>query len=332
MGKKISKYLVRKGVGLYERLSGNFLTLTIRPKQASGVQLMVHRYPSLPRMAIVLQGPIEHKDNFTLETVKLYRSILPDTLIIVSTWSTEPAHLRTTLEEAGATVVCSTPPANRGPRNINYQIISTRAGIEHAQSMGAMYVCKSRTDQRLYAPQSLVFLYSLLQQFPYTAPYSEQKERIAICSHETLKYRLYGATDQLMFGTIADMSLYWNAPLDEREAGVGNGVQTLLEAATAHTCETYLETMYLHTLGQKIDYTFLNSFQVLDNHFILFDKRSVELYWPKYDHYLEERFSKYEERTTNYLTFRDWLTLHYTKEITVEEKFLHNSIQGVIKN
>jgi WavE lipopolysaccharide synthesis len=331
MGKKISKYLVRKGVGLYERLSGNFLTLTIRPKQASGVHLMVHRYPSLPRMAIVLQGPIEHKDNFTLETVKLYRSILPDTLIIVSTWSTEPAHLRTTLEEAGATVVCSTPPANRGPRNINYQIISTRAGIEHAQSMGAMYVCKSRTDQRLYAPQSLVFLYSLLQQFPYTAPYSEQKERIAICSHETLKYRLYGATDQLMFGTIADMSLYWNAPLDEREAGVGNGVQTLREFARSCICESYLEINFLKKIRRKIEWNLEDSWEIYADHFIIAEKRALDLYWPKHTPYLEERFALYSEQTTRYLTFRDWILLYNKQVNEFPEKVLDIKINDIIR-
>ena len=41
------------------------------------------------KFAIIIQGPIENEDEFTLETVKIYKKIFPNTKIILSTWNTE---------------------------------------------------------------------------------------------------------------------------------------------------------------------------------------------------------------------------------------------------
>ena len=74
-------------------------------------------------------------------------------------------------------MVLSDLPAYSGISNTNYQIVSTRAGVEAARASGKAYVLKTRTDQRFYAPSSLEFLHHLIRKFPVTGNWA-QKSRI----------------------------------------------------------------------------------------------------------------------------------------------------------
>lgn len=81
-------------------------------------------------------------------------------------------------------------PADPGSGNLNLQLTSTRAGTETARDLGAEYVLKARSDQRLYAPQSLPFLHSLLDDvaaLPHGSP-RQALERRALEFHLGLSY------------------------------------------------------------------------------------------------------------------------------------------------
>ena len=314
---------------LLEKITNTYITIIERPRKSGEVTLLpgkFHIYP--PNTAIILQGPIVYENDFTLETIQLYKKTQPELLIIISTWSDEPQDKLEKIRNTGAEVVISNPPSNRGPRNINLQIISTKAGIDRAQKLGALYIAKSRTDQRLYAPQFSLMLHALLATFPYKTPFPKQKERIVICSHETLKYRLYAATDQFMFGTLHDLSNYWNAPLDSRIPGHESAAKTIREATLQKTCESYLEQHYFEYVGRKTPLSLRNSLEIFVDHFIIVDKNSLDLYWPKYGSHTEERFRTYMRQTTELISFKDWLTWYKYGIPIMDERIIDLPVRG----
>lgn len=310
MGNKIRKILTLLAVGAFERTTQTFLTTIVRPSRARGVRRISYAGIQTPHTAIVIQGPILTEHDFTLETVRQYRTLFPDCTLIVSTWNNEADSVLSSIRDEGAEIVISSPPDNRGPRNSNMQIVSTRAGVARAKELGALFVLKTRTDQRLYAPDTIPFLITLLDTFPLAKKLGGQQKRIIGASHETLKYRLYGLTDQFQFGTTDDILSYWSAPLDTRLPGIGAHDTTLREAGHSRLTEVYLETEYLKKLGRPLAWTLRDSWQAFADHFIIVDKRAIDLYWFKYDRHKEERLASYVTKATEYLTFRDWVVLH----------------------
>ncbi|KKS39423.1 MAG: hypothetical protein UU98_C0001G0028 [Parcubacteria group bacterium GW2011_GWD2_42_14] len=319
---KCIRYISKKGFFLFEKVAKRYVTIIIRPKYAVSVSPLLHFSNEGNKTAIILQGPFFTVDNFTIETIKLYKKLFPTTQVIVSTWKEESPLLLQIAEKEGAIVVQSEKPKNRGPRNINMQIVSTYEGLKIAKKYGAEYVIKSRTDQRFYSTELFPFLSTLTKTFSYTGKFTKQKERIVLCSHETLKYRPYGATDQFQFGTIDDLLFYWEVPLDERLPGVGNTDVTVRDYAKSKLAETYLESKYLERIGRHLSWTIKDSWDAYAEHFIVIDKRTIDLYWPKYDHYKEDRLTSYEANTTDYLTFKDWLLLYNKNPVVYPEHVL----------
>jgi hypothetical protein len=56
------------------------------------------------QLAIVMQGPIAHKDNFTLETLKIYQQHFSDSKIILSTWEDEDLVALREFEDLGIAI------------------------------------------------------------------------------------------------------------------------------------------------------------------------------------------------------------------------------------
>ncbi len=333
MWKKIKRNLIEKSVTLYEKFSHKFFTYHTRPKSADTMDLWPNLPKNFPSTAIVIQGPLLLENDFTLETVKLYKKIFPLAKIILSTWNGEDENTLVSIEKTGATIVRSPKPGYRGPFNINMQLVSSYAGILKARDMKAEYVLKTRTDQRLNAPNSLEFMLSLIETFPYTTPFNKQKKRLVASGLATLKYRPYGITDMNIFGHIDDMLVYWGAPLDERPQGTGKVTPTIRDFAKARICEIYLTTEFMKKLGRPILWTIRDSWDFFANHFIIADKESLDLYWRKYEHYIENRFTFYDHiRTDQDLTFREWLNMYTHRDRNVPEEILDLPFRGTINH
>ena len=87
--------------------------------------------------ALVMQGPILLSNDFTFETLKLYRKIFPRTRLILSTWEDENAEELIKIRELGVEVILNNKPNYSGPANINFQIVSAlkkSASIEPSTS------------------------------------------------------------------------------------------------------------------------------------------------------------------------------------------------------
>ena len=306
-------YLEKIYLLLAEKLQGDFVTIHRRPISASRVGTWSDPAVRTDKVAIVMQGPLLLKNDFTLETIRIYKKNFTDTEIIVSTWEGEDAVCVENLRKEGVTVLLNKTPEYPGISHINYQIVSTRAGIEHTAKNGAEYVLKTRTDQRMYAPNIREFLLNLIETFPVAQGFT-QKKRIIVASLNTFKYRLYSPTDMFMFGTAEDMTAYWSVVLDTRKE-FSNKRETIREWATLDACETYLATRFLKKIGRKISWTLEDSWRAYSDHFSIVDSENLDLYWRKYDYYKEYRDRAYDGiKNSVFLNFREWFILYANKK------------------
>ena len=81
----LAKYLL----SLSEVQQNTFITYHYRPMEAASINSCRDQVKNEPPLAIVIQGPVLHENNFTLETVKLYKKNFAQAKIILSTWENE---------------------------------------------------------------------------------------------------------------------------------------------------------------------------------------------------------------------------------------------------
>ena len=158
--------------------------------------------------AIVMQGPLRHEDDFTLETVRRYPTNFPNAPIIVSTWDDERGEATAALKSAGAHVVTHRPPEERGVQNSNLQMWSAAKGVATADDLGAAFVLRTRTDQRLYSERLLGVLHATVENFPLEDEQGSQSQRMVGLSFNTFAYRMYGLSDMYTYGATEDLLSY----------------------------------------------------------------------------------------------------------------------------
>lgn len=265
----------------------HFYTHHERPKAAAAVHLdgVRHAALRLPPTALVIQGPLVVDDDFTLESVRLYRRLMPQVLIVVSTWRSQPPALIERLRAEGVDVVLSDPPAVSGGHNVNFQMVSTCAGIRHAKQAGYDYVIKSRTDQRFHAHAVLPYLFALLDEYPPVDP-ARQRRRIIEPSVSICRYRPYSMCDMFQFGHVDDLLIMWSLPLDPRSYTAAEYAReriTPRRFAEDRTAEIYIHRGYLEAIGERTEVELSTYYRHMADYFIVIDKDALDLFWNKYD-------------------------------------------------
>ena len=306
---KLLNFLLDKNIPL--KHSENFLTYHKRPINSSEYRFQSDILKNSPKLGLVMQGPLMKEDNFTLETVKLYKKTFENTEIIVSTWKTENLDYIEKIKEAGATVILNDPPEFAGISNVNYQIKSSIAGIRKAKEIGCEYAIKARTDQRMYASNIKEFLFNLLKIFPLSSEIQVQKQRLITCSANTFKYRLYGLSDMFLFGHIDDVLLFWSVKEDNRNFDKNDAFYTtsLRNYCKSKLVEVYFTCEFLQAVGKNLSFTLQDSWQSYSKHFCVIDKESLDLCWPKYTN-KEHRWIKYTPYSLEELSFKEWLNIY----------------------
>ena len=117
---------ILKGLVIWlEKFSPYYLSISFRKKTFDNEALIKYvPYQQVSgEFAIVMQGQVIYKDNFTLETLKLYRHIYPEIKIILSTWKTDNSSFLKALDEMNIILVQNEPPLFAGLSNVNLQII-----------------------------------------------------------------------------------------------------------------------------------------------------------------------------------------------------------------
>lgn len=303
--------LSKLGVGLIRLKSGRFYTCYDRPVYSKDIML-VPDYCRGEKVGIVLQGPLLYQDDFTLETVKMYRKLYPETYLVLSTWQGENEVVINAIRNIGVDVIQSEKPNHplRGHAFNNFQIVSSQTGIDRAIQEGCKYIMKTRTDQRMYGDGNISFFLDMMTIYPLTIK-APAKGRLVATSLGTFSNRLYNVSDMLIFGYAEDVAAYFNCPMDERphqEIVQGND---LIEYSENRPGEIYFSTHYLEHNDWKLKWTITDSLQCFKEMFIIVDAEMLDLFWPKYTK-REYRWRKYkpEESPLDQLTFKKWLEIY----------------------
>lgn len=262
-------------------------------------------------VAILIQGKVVEKYNFTLETVEIYKKIYPKAHVILSTWnSTNPETVRKA-RILGATVVITDEPVPLpGASNLDLQILSTSQGIKEARRLGATYALKTRTDQRLYEPGALDLMKGLLASFPPTTEHfaSPQRMRVLVTNLGTFKFRLYSMSDFLHFGLLEDLEKIWDV----------HAVNKLLGRGLLHPPEVFLCTHFMDSIGRIRENTIADWWGFVRDSLIVIDSPSIDLFWPKYSS-KEYRWHQYDgPKTFNQFSFADWISLQGKEVVDTE--------------
>ena len=265
-----------------------YSTYQMRPKAASDFGVKPEAALDIPSMGIAMQGPIFEPHDFSLETMRLYRQAMPDAVLVLATWTGTDEALLAPFRAIGVEIVLCDRPDDVGLWNINLQITSARAAVKKAAELGAEWIMKARTDQRIYSERFASYLVSLARQFPPVSGF-DQRHRIIGVGHGSLKFAPYHVTDQTVFGHRDDMLRYWDienrssAPpahwpteVPRIYAEIPIGEQCRLGAA-----ETYFASQFLESLGRPLEWTIRDTWKAYRDHFIFVDYASVDFFWGK---------------------------------------------------
>jgi hypothetical protein len=272
----------------------------------------------LPKIAIVIQGPIMQENNFTLETVLLYKKFFSSADIIVSTWENEDT--RKIAEIDGVYLIKSQLPSHPGNGNVNYQIMSTKYGIEKAKELNSEFVLKSRADQRIYNWQILNYFVNLLKTFP-TACKDKQVNRIIITNVFSYVYCPFFFSDLFMFGSTMDLEKFWDCELDPRDKnalGFWTAAENNLEFFKLNYAEIFLHKTYSKKLQTNGTCELEKSINYLRDSLCVVDMHTMGLFWPKYRYrYYEPIGSGNFLNLENTLSFPLWLNI-YNQDIFID--------------
>ena len=283
-----------------EALTGTLITYHIRPSTAKRISAVSGHY-AYPRSAIVIQGPVVVNNNFTLETIRIYKKYFPEAIIILSTWDDTDKIVCEQIAQEGIEIILNRKPDGCSYKHINFQIVSSRAGVVRAKSLDARYILKTRTDQRFYNPHLLAYLYHALEAFPLVSQTRQQKRLIFSSESQQSHCRLYQASDIMIFGHADDMDIYWQAPM----------VQEPLRGKI-NTPEQYLMTEFLKQMGHTPACTIEDSDRVFANYCIIVDLPMLDFYFFKYERHREYKhvLPRRDGREAHNLLFLEWLGLY----------------------
>lgn len=296
-----------------------FFTFAFRPKIAELVDVC-NKYDDSD-VAIIIQGPIILEENFTLETVKIYRKIYPTAKIIVTTWDKEDEQVLKKIRDAGAEVILSNDrdlPKAFQFQSVNYEIKNTLAGLRTAEKEGYKYAVKVRSDSRFYYPGALSYCKELLDTFPIERDEIKVKSRIITTSMFTFINKCYNISQALLFGNINDLIRYFSCPYDNRDVrpNIPDNISTEEKLKLDRGGELWFTSHYLENIGHELKWTMDDYYDVLANYYIIVDTEAIDHFFHKYSRQ-EYWYKNYSEAdgTLNRATHADWL-LNYKNRVT----------------
>ena len=315
-----------------EKKSNLFISHTLRNKFFTNRDNP--KFNNTDDIAIVIQGPIETKNDFTIETVKYYKEAGYSN-IIVSTWNSENPEIIQRLKSMGVRVVTSELPNFKGYGNINYQLVSTQNGIKEAIKKNSKYICKTRSDQRIENVFSFVAMIRLLNNYPVKGKSSLLNRIIALSTEYGSFYTPYYVSDFFYFGTSEDMSKFLDIKLDNRDFFERKGMSRYDVANKKAISEVYIMRNLVEIMGNNYDCSIKDYWDFIRDNLILIDKCFIKLYWPKYDtRYCEHirngtyNCNKVKKYLESNIDFMSWILLYENKIIYKEEyeKILKNTL------
>ncbi len=296
-----------------------FVSIYFRPRFAEDVNLEPRFRDDQRSTVILIQGPLGKEKKFFLETLKLYRDFFSSSnvLVLPILWTSDRAAVEPSIYKYVDDCLFLDLPHENGIFNVDLQTYAISKGIEFAQKKGAVYALKTRTDCRIYDPDAISFLKSILSAFPLEDRETQEavnfpQTRIIASSLITGFHRIYGLTDLLLFGCIADIALYFD-PEKHSSWCESNRVDInapLIEGSPV-VSEIFLCARYLNVIGEELKWTKEHWHKCLAKYFCIVDSESIDLFWKKYEWQFGQRFHRgYADRNGRMARFSDWLQIY----------------------
>jgi hypothetical protein len=235
---------------------------------------------SLPRVGIVVQGPILVRGDLTLKICESLSSNYPSVPIILSTWHLDDDSYLERFSNLGIIIQICSPPTYAGLGNINMQITTTREGIKLAQEMNCEFVLKMRTDTWFSEPD---FLNYLCEEFLLESKTFECYP-IIVTSFNTSMVREFSINDQIQFGHISNLLSFWGAPLDFRSVGdlpYSLSSKEPTDHSKNRLAEVWLVTHYLDAQGIPYEFTQKSYLEIIAKYFVVVDESTLGMVWHK---------------------------------------------------
>lgn len=282
--------------GGYRRSFGHYLEFNLRPQKADQLTICDEFGIAQSSHAIVMQGPLIAEDDYTLETVRLYRRTCPGACIIVSTWDDASVDTCALIEAEGAVVVRSRLPEYSGIGNVNYQVASTLAGLKVAKKLGCKRALKCRSDQRLARINLLAYFDGLLGLFPVDDQKFGlgQRERI-IYGQGTVGgsvFLPFYLCDWYMYGDTDDLLALFDFPLQQFTVSRAERIRQTQELKSHCNILEYHEKLAPEMLLTRsyvtkrdcaeVPCTIASSWDFVKANIICVSHQDVQLHWPKY--------------------------------------------------
>ncbi len=185
-----------------------YVLLSVLPKRVDDIAVKGTK-KDFSDIAIILQGPVVVKDDFTLNTVRMYRKYYDRIRIIVSTWTDADKDMIKSIEAEGADVILNEYPVINPKGNLNYQLTTSLAGVRRAEEMGVKYALKTRADQRYYNPCALSMLQGM---------YQEGKLIFLGGVLNSFYSRPFYLSDFFAYGSIEELEILYSCDFDTEEA------------------------------------------------------------------------------------------------------------------
>jgi hypothetical protein len=234
--------------------------------------------------AVVIQGPMV--DHITPTVVRAMSALHPRDFVVLSTWTdTDPAIVEA-LSPWVDEIVMSDCPDSPGVQNRNYQIVSTRSGIDRAIALGARTILKTRTDLAVLGEDIFAQGRWWLERIGSGAARAAGlRGRIIVPSSFTRKYLLYHPSDLVMLGDARDLQTFWSAPLDSRSGSLlsPDWIDLPLSALnmSGHPAESYFGLEFCRSIGRPATGTLEDSWAFYRDLFAVVDNDWFDLVWFK---------------------------------------------------
>lgn len=282
----------------YQEVASEYVRYRVYPKKSDAFnQNKLKTNTRIGEWAIVFQGPIDKSEDFQLETVKLYKKMFPQAVIIISTWENEPEDVLNKFRELGCELVINKTFRPNGQWNVNYQLCTTLNGLKRAKELGVKYALKHRGDWRIYREGSYEYLKSLLNWFPVAKdnPFNLNKRILYVGGGEHPNSMIipYWIQDFFFFGNIDDLISYFSTPYDKRQIDDINayikehfeGKSLAYRDCAIPSPEIYMAKSFVNR-HQRNPQDTKHYWLLLKKIFINVDVDTLAACWHKYDHYM----------------------------------------------
>ena len=311
---------------IYNRIRHNNKYITERYRPFAVDQVDKNLLDNTLDVAILMRGQVIKNDEFTKNTLKMYRMNYPKSPIYLSTWDyCINNDLVSFLDNHNIKLVVSKFKKPKvGFKNNNLQITSNVKGLEMIMKDNIKFSLSTRTDQRFYSNNILLYLKNIISMYPYkkSSDRDHQISRLVAMSFDTFMFRLYALGDMFLFGLTKDVFNYWNNDKDTRifKKDYHSKPLSIRSISKFREAEVYWMTEFLKRNGHDIDWSLKDYIEVLKKRFVIVDSYALDFFWPKYSSF-EERFKDFEDIRFKDISHFDWLLMQKDK-LKLDDKIL----------